>query len=243
MKVIKRYKHLRHLKSVMMTSKTTVVVSLGGSVINPQEPDVKTIRTLAKVFNSFKGRLGIVTGGGSYARVYANAVRELSRNEFLADEVAILETRQNAQLIISALKDVCPYAPEDFKKATSLLNTYKTVVMGGTIPGITSDADAVMLAEVVKAKRIVNISNIDAVYDRDPRQKGARKLPKMTHAELVKMAERFDKRKAGTHFIFDVLAAKLAARSGIEVHFVNKEAKNVKAALEGKRHKGTIVRG
>ncbi len=219
-----------------------VVISLGGSVINPGEPDVETIKALAKVFNEFGGKLGITTGGGTYARTYANAVRQISGNEFLADEVAILETRQNAQLVISALKDVCPYAPDDFRKAASLLNTYKIVVMGGTIPGITTDADAVMLAEVVGAKRIVNISNVDAVYDRDPKEEGAKKISSMSHARLVEMAEGFDKRKAGTHFVFDVLAAKLSARSNIEVHFVNKQVENVAAALRGESHNGTVVK-
>ena len=224
-------------------AKEPVVISLGGSIINPGEPDIGTIKKITNVFNKYKGKIAITTGGGTYARVYANAVRSISKNEFFADEIGILETKQNAMLVISALKDVCPYVPDDFRRAASLLNTYKCVVMGGTIPGITTDADAVMLAEVIGAKKLINISNVDAIYDKDPRKKGAKKLSKLSLDELVKMAEKFDKRKAGTHFVFDVLAAKLAARSKLEIHFVNKDIKNIKAALEGKKHSGSVVKG
>jgi glutamate 5-kinase len=42
--------------------------------------------------------------------------------------------------------------------------------MGGTIPGITTDTDSVLLAEAIGAKRLVNISNVDAVYDSDPKK-------------------------------------------------------------------------
>ena len=37
--------------------------------------------------------------------------------------------------------------------------------MGGTIPGIITDADAALLAEAINSRRLVNISNVDAIYD------------------------------------------------------------------------------
>lgn len=218
-----------------------VVVSLGGSVINPGKPDIKKIKALANLFQSFKGKLAITTGGGYYARVYADALREISNNEFFADEIGILETRQNAMLLISALKDACPYVPNNFREAISLLNTYKIIVMGGALPGITTDAVSVMLAEVCKAKRLVNVSNVNGIYDKPPEEKNAKKLSLISLEELLELAYEYDKRKAGTNFIFDILACKLALRANLELHFVSSDEKEVEKALYGKKHNGTIV--
>lgn len=219
----------------------SVVVSLGGSVINPGKPDTDKILSLANIFNSFKGKMAITTGGGSYARVYADCIREISKNEFFADEIGILETRQNAMLVIPSLKNACPYVLKDFREAVSLLNTYNIVVMGGVIPGITTDAVAVMLAEVIKAKRLVNISNINGIYDKPPNEKGAKKLDKISLEQLLELAYEYDKRKAGTHFIFDVLACKLALRAGIEIHFISSNEQDVRNALNGKKHNGSVA--
>ena len=219
-----------------------VVVSLGGSVINPGQPNLELLSKMADIFNDFEGKIGIVTGGGRYARIYSSAVRELSGNEFFADEVAILETKQNALLVLASLKDVCPYVPESFREASSLLNSYSKVVMGGALPGITTDAVSVMLAEVIRADRVINISNVDGVYDKDPKEEGAKKLESLSLNELLELAYAYDRRAAGEHFIFDLLACKLAARSSLEIHFISPNPEDIHAALRGRSHSGTVAR-
>ncbi len=226
----------------------TVVLSIGGSSINPTgEPDVAYVKTLAKIIRESKCRIGIVTGGGSSARAYAKAARALGAGEFEADTIAIVSTKQNAGLIIAGLRaegvEVHPNVLETFEMARGA--NERCVVMGGTIPGITTDSDSVLLAEAIGATRLVNISNVDAIYDSDPRKNPkAKKFSKMTHKELISLAVGSDKRTAGTHFVFDMLACKLIARSKIETHFVNgAKLDDVKNAIEGKMHGGTIVKG
>ncbi len=223
-----------------------VVLSVGGSSVNPKgEPDLGFLRSLAKMIKKSKNKFGILTGGGSIARVYAKAARAIGATEYEADSIAITSTKQNAQLVIAALKcagiDVYPKLVDDFEEARGLSN--KVVVMGGTIPGITTDTDAVLLGEAIGAKRLVNISNVDAIYDSDPRKnKSAKKYAKMSYEELITLATSSDKRKAGTHFVFDLLACKLIARSKMEAHFVSgKVEKEIENAIEGKKHSGTVV--
>ena len=225
-----------------------VILSIGGSSINPDgKPDIAFLKAMAKVIKASKNTFGILTGGGLSARVYANAARELGANEYEADLIAITSTKQNAQILIAALKgesvDVYNRVLSDFEKAKTRTN--KAVVMGGTIPGITTDTDAVLLAEATGGKRLVNISNVDAVYDSDPRKNpGAKKYPKMSYEELIALAASSDKRMAGTNFVFDILACKLISRSNIETHFVScKKMDDIKNAIEGKAHSGTIVSG
>jgi uridylate kinase len=226
-----------------------VVLSVGGSKLNPKgEPDLGFLKSLAQMIKKSKHKFGILTGGGSLARTHAKAARKLGASEYEADTIAITSTRQNAQMVIAALRaagvDVYENVLVDFDKAREPARERKVVVMGGTIPGITTDTDSVLLAEAIGATRLVNISNVDAIYDSDPRKnKKAKRFSRMTYDELNRLAVESDKRTAGTHFIFDMLACKLIARSGIEAHFVSGEKKGDMAnAIDGKKHSGTVVK-
>jgi uridylate kinase len=225
-----------------------VVLSVGGSSVNPEgKPDLEFLRALAQTVKKSRNSFGILTGGGSIARVYAAAARELGAGEYEADSIAITSTRQNAQLVMAALAsagvDVHKRVLSDFEEAKEPAKACKAVVMGGTIPGITTDTDSVLLAEAIGARRLVNISNVEAIYDSDPRKNPqAKRFTKMTYDELVRLAGESDKRMAGTHFVFDFLACKLISRSKIEAHFVSgRKMDDVENAIEGKKHGGTVV--
>ncbi|MCX8199959.1 MAG: UMP kinase [Candidatus Micrarchaeota archaeon] len=227
--------------------KPVITLSIGGSLMVPGEPDVAYIQKIANLLVklSRKYKFAIVTGGGAASRVYARAMRKITPNEFLADQVAIMSTWQNAYLILAALHGKAyKTLPKTFDEAAQALETNDFVVMGGTLPGITTDTDTVLLAERVGSKRIVNISNVDAIYTGDPKKdKGAQKIRKMTADELVALAAVKDTRKAGENFVFDVLACKLLARSGIEAHFVTgRNIVDVERAICGMPHSGTVVR-
>lgn len=224
-----------------------IVLSVGGSLLNPGKPDFDFIEKLASLLKRLKTRyhFAVVCGGGVPARELASHVRKLRGSEFLADETAILCTRMNALLLMASLgDDAYPSVAESFREAAGAVNSGRIVLMGGTIPGITTDTDAALLAEGIGAARIVNLSNVDGVYTADPRKsKEAKKLNGMSFSQLVKLASEHDKRMAGTRFIFDIIACKLIARSGIETHFVyGKNLNEVQSAIEGKRHSGTVVK-
>jgi len=226
-----------------------IVLSVGGSLINPGKPDVKFLKDLVKLIEklSKKHQFAVLCGGGQPARDYANAVRGFGGNEFVADEAAILMTRANAFIVASALgKMAYPGVMMDFTNAAEAdaVAGDKVIVMGGTIPGFTTDADAALLAEKIGAQKIVNLSNIDGIYDRPPKKPGAKKFARMTHKQLVRLANEYDLRQAGTNFVFDNVACKIVMRSGIETHFVyGKDLKQVEAAITGGKHSGTVVKG
>ncbi|MDO8339591.1 MAG: UMP kinase [Candidatus Burarchaeum sp.] len=225
-----------------------IVLSIGGSLINPGEPDVVYLQKISEVLRHNRP-LGIiaVTGGGKPARTAAEAVRKLGGNEFRADEAAILSTRQNAHLLTAAIgrKDGHVVVPQDFDEAARSSLSGRIVVMGGTIPGLTTDADAALIAEKLNAERIINLSNVDGIYDSDPRiNKKAKKFKQMPFSQLVSLALRSDERTAGTHFIFDMFACKIIARARIETHFVDgRNLIDVENAMRGKPHGGTVVKG
>lgn len=227
--------------------KPIVTLSIGGSMLVPDKPDVKYIKQISSLLDRLRNkyRFAVVVGGGRDARVYAHAVRQIIPNEFLADQTAILSTQQNAMLMRATLNTISyPSIPKSFDEAANAINAYDVVVVGGFLPGMTTDTDAVLLAERLGSKRLVNVSNVDAIYTDNPKKNPrARKIGKMTFKELITMAVKNDSRKAGENFIFDILACKLLERSGIEAHFVSgHNLKDVSNAIQGRKHNGTVVR-
>jgi len=220
-----------------------IVISLGGSVVRPKsELDVRFVSKLASVLTQIKGRYILVVGGGGLARLEANKVREDGGNEFEADTAAIKITRKNAKEVSAYFENAPSRIPTNFNCLKKMAKRYEIVFMGGTIPGITTDADAVLAAEMLNAERVINISNTAYIYDKDPRKyENAKRYEQMTHYELLKLAIRSDMRRAGTHFIFDSVASKIAYRSNIPLYFVDKKIGEIKKALLGKRHRGTVI--
>ncbi|MFH1107371.1 MAG: UMP kinase [Candidatus Micrarchaeota archaeon] len=226
----------------------TVVVSLGGSMLFAKAGvDTDYLKRITALFKKLHKdtRLAVVTGGGLFAREYSNSIREAGGSEFLADRAAILATKANATMLIAALGDAAyPKIIQDPDDAAVAIASGKIPVGCGILEGVTTDFDSMLIAERLGADALVNLSNTEAVYTADPKKdRSAKKLAKMTHQQLVDMASLADQRRAGTHFVFDVVACKVAARAGIELHFVNgRDLKQVEHAILGKPHQGTIVK-
>ncbi|MBI2445047.1 UMP kinase [Candidatus Micrarchaeota archaeon] len=224
-----------------------LVISLGGSLLN-QPGYAGSFAALLKPFLS-KRKFAVVTGGGKVAAQYAEAARKRMASsigaEFYADFDAIEATRENAADLKKTFGSLA-YSkiilhPLD---AVAALKKKNIVLSGGFLPGITTDACSVLVAEAIGAPRVVNASRIDGIYDKNPSEfPDARRFDRLTHDELVQMASKFDQRKARTNFVFDVVAAKLAARSKIQIDFVDgRDLTQLKAAIEGKAFDGTRVR-
>jgi uridylate kinase len=87
-----------------------------------------------------------------------------------------MATRLNAELVRAIFSE---HAYERVAvNPTKKVDTDKRIIVGcGWQPGCSSDMDAVLFAKNVKADTLVNLSNIEYVYDKDPNKfKDARKL-------------------------------------------------------------------
>lgn len=195
-----------------------VVISVGGSILAKDlNPDsfisyANALDALAK-----EHRLVVVTGGGVAARDYINVARSVGANEVACDFIGIEVTRLNAQLLISALGDnAFPEPPRTYKEAEAALTSGKIVVMGGVIPGQTTDAVSAILAEYMGADLMIIATSVDGVYSADPTtDPDAVKFEKMTAKELVNIVMSTEM-KAGSKSPVDPLAAKIIERCKIE---------------------------
>lgn len=222
-----------------------VVVSVGGSIfLGPEGPDPQRARALAAVLReaSRHSRLLAVVGGGSTARKYIEAARNLGENEAALDELGIAITRANARVLLAALPEAYAQIPTNFDDALLASRSYPIVIMGGTHPGHTTDAVAAMLAEKARAVRLVIGTNVDGVYDADPKQNPKAKfLSRVSAQELVRLTIGGPQR-AGSPGVVDPLAAKIIARSRIPCLVVNGNAPaELGNALAGKQFHGTVV--
>lgn len=219
----------------------TLVINIGGSIIAPS--DEKYIKNLVSLLEetSKNFKLYIVIGGGKLAREYIKTARKLGADEAFLDDIGIEATRLNARILISAFKDVYPVPAKDFDEA--LIANYPIVVMGGTHPGHTTDAVSAMLAERVKASKLIIATNVDGIYTSDPKKdKHAKKLEKVSPKKLIEITITGDA-KAGQTAVIDPLACKIIARSKIQTFVLNgKDLESFKNAINGKKFNGTIVR-
>lgn len=222
-----------------------VVVSLGGSVIVPDDKDDVFLRSLSEMVDDLcdSHQIFLVCGGGKVARYYIGVGRSLGFSEEELDEMGIMATRLNASLVGRALgRRWVNGIPSEISEARRMERKGKVVVMGGTVPGHTTDAVSAMLAREVGAVRIVNGTSVDAAYTADPRKDpDAKRISRMTHQELYELVN-LGLHGAGPSNVFDRLGAQIARDDGIDICIVNgRDLSDMRRAIEGGPIKGTVV--
>lgn len=219
------------------------MVSIGGSILIPGNNDSEYITKLAEMLKAIcnEAQIAIVVGGGKTARYYAETGRALGGNEYQLDILGIGATRLNAQLLSLALGDMPDRVSEDPQDLALRSSLGKIVVMGGTVPGHTTDAVAAMVAEAMGADRIVNATSVDAVYTDDPRKNpDAKKILGMTIDELGDIV--YKEHGASKSSVFDPLGVKIAKESKIDIMIVDgRNIDELRNAILGKKINGTVV--
>ncbi len=221
-----------------------VVISLGGSIIVPDRIDEKFLYRFRKLITDFvkKGNKAvIVCGGGKICRDYINTARRLVKkaDEAEMDRLGVKYTELNAELVRILLgKYAHKTVHSDYNKK---IKFRYTLIAAGLIPGTSTDYDAVMFARNYGSDKVINISNIDYVYDKDPKKyNDAKPIDKISWKDFKKLVG--NKWKAGLNLPFDPIASKKAQEFGLKVIIINgKNLDNLKNIFEGKKFKGTTI--
>ena len=221
----------------------TVVLSLGGSLIVPNGVDIAFLKNFKKVIEKFikkDYRFVIYCGGGKLARNMQDAASKIANlsNKDL-DWIGIYATKLNAKLVRTIFKNNSEHFVVDDPNKKIIFKK-SVLIAAGWLPGWSTDYDAVLLAKNLGIKEIINMSNVDYVYDKDPRiYKDAKKIEKMNWQSFGKLVD--GKWKAGMNAPFDPVAAKEAKKLGMKIYIIGKNIKNLGNILNGKKFRGTII--
>jgi uridylate kinase len=113
----------------------------------------------------------VVTGGGQIARFYINTARKLGLDESSLDLMGIDVSRLNAKLLISSLgSHVYPNVPKSLDEISNFIESNKIIVSGGLHPGQSTNATSALIAEKIKANQFINATDVEGIYDSDPRK-------------------------------------------------------------------------
>jgi uridylate kinase len=225
------------------------VISVGGSLIYPNELDFEFLKNLKKFILKRikkKDKFILVTGGGMICRNYQTALCENKiKDSKSLDWMGIYATHLNGQ-IVKLLFDKFTYPKlitdyiEDLKKFKKSFPN-KILVGGGFKPGNSSDYAAVLMAKKFGAKTLINLSNIDYAYDKDPKKfKNAKKIEQTTWKDFRKIVG--NKWTPGLNVPFDPIASKLAQKLKLDVGILNgKDFKNLENFIDNKKFIGTQI--
>lgn len=231
----------------MVDPKNTFVLSLGGSLVVPGGIDIDFLSEFNKFIrdqvSNENRRFFITVGGGITCRNYqvaARAVMGKNVSDIDVDWLGLHATRLNGQLVRTVFVDIAD--PRVIKHYEIILKIDKPVVIAaGWKPGWSTDYCAVTLCADYGMKQVINMTNIDQVYDKDPKRfSDAKPMTDVTWEKYCKIAG--DTWTPGMNLPFDPIASKLARDLDVTVKILNgKDLKNLAKALDEKPFHGTTI--
>jgi len=214
--------------------KKRIVIKLSGSVFAMD--NTKALKDYA----SFLVKISkicqpvVIAGGGKIARHYISHARTSGADESTLDELGIEVSRLNAKLLIYALKNKAyPHPPTNLQEVKHAVDSGLIVISGGLHPGQSTNATAALIAEKVHASEFLNTTDVDGIYDSDPRKnKKAKKFKRIELKNLRKLLVH-EESIAGGYDLMDIVALKVIERSKIKTRILKSDIKKIEKAIKG----------
>jgi uridylate kinase len=227
--------------------KEMIVLSLGGSLIIPDKVDSIYLKKFKEVIlkNTKKYKFIIVCGGGSIARKYISALKEIKVNEKLQSFAGISSTRMNARFMNYFFNINPKYGIPHTIKVLKKYIKNKDVVFCGALeykPNQTSDSTAAGIAKKFKTT-FINLTNVPGLYNKNPKKfKNAKFISEISWKEFFRLANK-TKFKPGQHFVLDQAAAGIIMKHKIPTYILGKNLQQLNNLLKNKKFKGTTIQG
>jgi uridylate kinase len=223
-------------------NKETIIISLGGSLVVPNEIDMGFLKNFKYSLQKYlaQKRFIILVGGGKIARNYQKALLEFGAKTNDRDWMGINVTKLNAEIVKQMFTGNC--FDKIITDPNKKVKTNKDIIIGaGWKPGWSTDYDAVLIAKTYGIKTIINLTNIDYVYDKNPAQfPDAKPLKEIDWKSFERIVG--DKWLPGLSMPFDPRASKLAARLKLKVVSINgKNLERLEDFLNSKPFIGTTI--
>lgn len=223
--------------------KKLVVISLGGSLIVPNKVDNIYLQRFKILVNKLRKQFNfvIVAGGGKTARDYISAMH--GENEIMKSLVGIMATKLNARLV-SSVFGLSENVPDTILEVKKELRLHGISISGalGFHSDMTTDGNAAQIAKELKASSFINLTNVDGLFDKDPKKfKDAKLIKKITYDKFFRIVNSF-KYHPGQHFVLDQAAAVIIKKYKIKTFIINgKNFSNIIKLLNNKKYTGTFI--
>ncbi len=208
-----------------MSQSETIVMSVGGSLIVPDQIDTSFLTNLKKFIQTETAngrRFIIIAGGGRTARRYQEAAAEVSdmQNEDL-DWLGLHATRLNGHLLLTIFRQLAhPVMITNPDEVLDIPKSAPLIIAAGYRPGASTDLRAIQIADRVGALKVINLSNTDYVYTDNPKTNPeAEKIEDINWDDFRKLIP--EEWGPGLSSPFDPVAAREAQRLNIEVAQIN----------------------
>ncbi len=222
----------------------TIVISLGGSIIYPDQIDVHFLKS----FNSFVRKyikngykFVIITGGGKLCRDFQKAAYKISKiNDNDKDWLGIHSTRLNGHLLRTIFQDVADPTIFDIRHKIKKLS-HPVTIGAGWRPGWSTDFVSAQIAADFKVKEFINAGKPAYVFEKDPKKfPSAKKFENLSWSEYRKLVPK--KWIPGFSSPIDPIAAHLCQKEKITAIVINgKNLRNFENLLQGKSFQGTVI--
>ncbi|MFX1259411.1 MAG: UMP kinase, partial [Promethearchaeota archaeon] len=164
------------------------------------------------------------------------------------DTFGIDISRINSKLIVASLKDEAyPHVPKSIEELSIATLFKKIIVMGGIQPGQSTTSVALEAAEFIGANELVILTDVNGIYDKDPKIfKDAKLINRLNYdilQELILKSGGDKQAKAGEYRIFDAVSLQILKRSQIKVFVMSgKDLNEFKRFWFGEKEiLGTII--
>jgi uridylate kinase len=220
----------------------TLVLSVGGSIIAPDKPDYFFLKEFKNfiIKNLPNYRFIIVCGGGKTNSYYNQAAKRISKvSDKNLDWLGIMATRLNAELVRVIFGELA-YEKVIYDPSKKINTDKNIIIASGWKPGRSTDFVAVFLGKKLNANKIINLTNIDYVYDKDPKIKGAKKLFNVSWKDYRKIIG--NKWSPRLNSPFDPVASRQAQKNKMSVAVLRgTDLINLQSYLDEKEFRGTII--
>ncbi len=225
-----------------MADRERIVIKLSGKVFSGD--DGREIKKYASMLAELAKKVQpvVVAGGGRIARHYIAIARSFGLDEASLDIIGIQVSRLNARMLIAAIgPKAYPAVPEDLEQVTDAAASGKIVVAGGLHPGQSTNATSALIAEKVGAARFVNATDVNGIYDSDPRRNRKAKLFREITTRQCREILGGESSMAGGYDLMDIVALKVIERSRIPTVVLKSEPAVIKGAILKNRAAGTKI--
>ncbi len=220
-----------------------LVISLGGSVIVPDEIDVSFLKKFRRIINKIKkgNKIVIVSGGGSTARKYIEVLRDEKVDEKALSYIGFKITKINGLFLSNFLGVKFADNLKEVKKFSKKNNLIVCGALEFNLRG-TSDGTSSKVARAIKADVFVNITDVKGLYDKNPKKyKNAKLVPRISFDDFNRVASKI-KFKAGQHFVLDQRSAKFIDKNKIKTIII-KDIDNLVKIVKNEKFTGTVING